>query len=105
MSFARNRNTMKYLGSLRGEGALAADIEEGAPTLGRVSYEIDGYSDRSQRTAAGCIEGDAHTLTQAYEARNVHLRLSSGSTSVELVLADPRGGSWAEVTITGPFPL
>ena len=96
---------MKYLGSLRGEGELSTDAEHGPSLLGEVTYEIEGYDDRSRRSAAGRVEGDARTLTRAYAATHVHLRLADHPASIEVVLSDPKGGTSAEVTVAGQFPL
>lgn len=103
MSSLRHPGPLKYLGSLRGSGSLA--IDGGLPELGDVVYEIEGFVDRTHRTATGRIEGDAGALTLAFQAGRARLTLARGLGPVEIVLLDPQGGQSAEVTVSGPFPL
>ena len=93
---------LKHLGSLRGNGSLSA--AGGREGLGPVVYEIDGYLDRTARSANGKVEGDACALAKAFRAGAATLSLSSGA-SVNVVLSNPQGDSAAEITVTGGFPL
>jgi hypothetical protein len=93
---------MRYLGTLRGSGRLS--LQNGEQSLGAVTYEIDGYCNHLERSANGQIEGDAAILTQAFCAGHAGILLADGS-SLQVVLADPQGGSTAEVKVNGYFPL
>ena len=96
------RRQLKYLGTLHGDGMVS--VENGARSLGRVSYEIDGYLDRTTRSASGQIEGAGLVLAQAFHAGAVSLALGDGS-SLDIVLSDPQGGGTAEISVRGAFPL
>lgn len=96
------RPSLKYLGALHGSGSLF--IGNGERSLGLVGYEIDGYLDRTMRSANGQIEGDSTVLAQAFQAGAARIVLAGGP-SVEVVLSDPQGGPTAEITVSGRFPL
>jgi hypothetical protein len=95
-------HSLQYLGTLRGSGTLS--LKNGEQSLGGITYEIDGYCNQFARSANGQIEGEDRVLTQAFQAGVVGILLSDGS-SIEVVLADPHGGSTAEVQVNGDFPL
>jgi hypothetical protein len=97
-----SRRPLKHLGALHGSGVVS--IENGQQSLGLVSYEIDGYLDRTTRSASGQIEGAVSVLAQAFRAGGASLALSNGP-SVDIVLSDPQGGPTAEVDVSGAFPL
>jgi 20S proteasome alpha/beta subunit len=100
MTVIRNRSSLKHLGALHGSGTLSA----GKQCFGSVSYEIDGYLERSVRSANGQIEGDVAVLEQAFRAGAARIALEGGS-SIEVVLSDPQGGPTAEIKVSGHFPL
>ena len=97
----RNR-PLKHLGTLRGVGALS--IHGQREPLGPIEFEIDGFRDRDVRSASGQIEGDAAILAAAFVAGAASIGLDGG-ISIDVVLADPVGGSVTEIKVTGPFPL
>lgn len=97
-----NRRPLKHLGTLHGRGMVS--IKDGERSLGPVRYEIDGYLDRTTRSANGEIEGDISVLAQAFGAGSASLALDGGP-SVEVVLSDPQGGPTAEISVSGAFPL
>ena len=100
-SFGRG-SSLKHLGTLHGRGRLS--ISDGEQSLGAVAYEIDGYLDRTIRSANGQIEGDVAVLARAYQAGGAAITLAEGP-SVDVVLSNPQGGTTAEVTVSGRFPL
>jgi|SoiMethySBSTD1v2_1073268.scaffolds.fasta_scaffold662682_1 hypothetical protein len=100
MTLISNRSSLKYLGTLHGSGSLSS----GKKRLGLVSYEIDGYLERTIRTANGQITGDIAVLEQAFRAGAACIALEGGS-SVDVDLADPQGGPTAEIDVSGRFPL
>ena len=102
MTRLSRNHSLQYLGTLRGSGSLS--LQNGLQSLGAVTYEIDGYCSHFARTANGQIEGEDKVLTQAFQAGVAGILLSDGS-AVEVVLADPHGGSTAEVRVNGDFPL
>ena len=85
-------------------GQRHSSLQNGEQSLGGITYEIDGYCNQFARSANGQIEGEDRVLTQAFQAGVVSILLSDGS-SIEVVLADPHGGSTAEVQVNGNFPL
>jgi hypothetical protein len=102
MTRSGKNHWLRYLGTMRGSGSLS--LRNGKLSLGAVTYEIDGYGSRFARSANGQIEGNSTALTQAFQAGHAGILLSDGS-SVEIVVADPQGGSTAEIRVTGSFPL
>jgi hypothetical protein len=102
MTRLSRNHLLQYLGTLRGSGSLF--LQNGEQSLGAITYEIDGYCNHCARSANGQIAGEDKVLTQAFQAGVVGIRLSDGS-SIEVVLADPHGGSTAEVQVNGDFPL
>ena len=76
-----SRRPLKHLGALHGSGVVS--IENGQQSLGLVSYEIDGYLDRTTRSASGQIEGAVSVLAQAFRAGGASLapRTAHQSTS------------------------
>ncbi len=95
------RASLKCLGTLHGSGSLS--IHDGKH-LGSVGYEIDGYADRTIRSADGQVEGKSSVLAQAFRAGAARIVLNGGS-SVDIVLSDPQGGQTAEIKVSGRFPL
>jgi hypothetical protein len=69
-----------------------------------VSYEIDGYLDRTMRSANGQIEGESAVLGEAFGAGDAAIVLESGRV-IRVVLSNPFGGPTAEVEVSGRFPL
>jgi hypothetical protein len=102
MTSVRNRSPLKHLGTLHGSGSLS--IGNGEQRLGPVRYEIDGYLERTMRSANGQIEGEIAVLEQAFRAGAACIALEGGS-SIDVVLSDPRGGPTAEIVVSGRFPL
>jgi hypothetical protein len=94
------RSSLKHLGTLHGEGQLSLADDEAS--LGPVSYEIDGFLRREQRSDSGQIEGPAEILGRAFRAGAAIMTLSDGQL-IDVVLADPRGGGTAEFTVSGRF--
>jgi hypothetical protein len=101
MNWQGTRSSLKHLGTLHGTGRLS--IGDGEQSLGDVTYEIDGYLRRDQRSDNGQIEGPAEMLAQAFRAGAACITLSDGQV-VDVVLSDPRGGSTAEIAVNGRFP-
>ena len=97
-----NRPSLKYLGTLHGSGSLS--IRNRRQHLGSVSYEIDGYLERTTRSANGQITGDIAVLEQAFRAGAARIALEGGP-SIDVVLLDPQGGPTAEIQVSGRFPL
>jgi hypothetical protein len=101
MNWQGTRSSLKYLGTLNGTGQLLLD--DGQTNLGDVTYQIDGYNRGALRSDNGEIAGQAATLSRAFRAGAVCIALADGQV-VDVVLADPRGGTAAEVTVSGRFP-
>ena len=99
--FHGKRFALKHLGTLRGRGGLS--IRSDPRLVGTVDYEIDGFADQRQSSANGRIEGNAEILRQAFEARTARIQLEGG-TSIDVVLANPRGGLVAEIVVHGRIP-
>jgi hypothetical protein len=93
--------SLTHLGTLNGHGSLL--IKDGEE-LGSVSYEIDGYLDRTVRWANGQIEGEGGALCEAFGAGDAAIVLESGRL-IHVVLSNPRGGPTAEIEVSGHFPL
>ena len=102
MTWFGNRPSLKHLGTLHGCGGLS--IGNGTQSLGPVTYEIDGYLDRTTRSANGQIEGDRYVLAQAFRAGSASIALEGGPL-VNIVLVDPQDGPTAEITVSGRCPL
>jgi hypothetical protein len=101
MNWQGTRGPLKHLGTLHGTGDLL--VKGGAQSLGAVTYEIDGFIRREQRSDNGQIEGDAQMLARAFRAGSACIALSDGQL-IDVVLSDPKGGATAEVTVRGRFP-
>jgi hypothetical protein len=95
------RSALKHLGTLHGEGQLS--IAESESSLGPVSYELDGFLRREERSDSGQIEGPAEILARAFRAGAAQIVLADGQR-IDVVLADPRGGGAAEFTVSAGFP-
>lgn len=76
MTSTSHRGAIKYLGSLRGIGHLITEGGDREP--GAITYEIDGFLDRTHRSAAGRIEGDSAALVRAFQAERAQLTLDGG---------------------------
>ena len=101
MNWQATRGPLKHLGTLHGTGDLL--VGGGERNLGAVTYEIDGFIRRTERSDSGQIEGDARILARAFRAGAACIALSDGQL-IDVVLSDPRGGATAEVTVRGRFP-
>lgn len=73
MHGSRGKNSLKMLGSLRGEGVLKAAGGE-CP----VTYHLDRYEGRQGRTATGEVDGALGAITGLEEAPTATLVLSTG---------------------------
>jgi hypothetical protein len=96
------KHSLKYLGALHGIGDISIEID--GQNLGSVGYEIDGYLDRTMRSANGQIDGPASVLAKAFHAGTASILLADGQ-SVQVVLSDPQGGPTTEIKVSGRFPL
>jgi hypothetical protein len=101
MNWQSTRRSLKHLGTLHGRGDLL--IDGGEQKLGAVDYEIDGYLRRDLRSDNGQIQGQADILGQAFRAGAACIVMADGQC-VDVVVADPHGGSAAEITVSGRFP-
>lgn len=77
----RGRNSVKLLGSLRGDGLLT-HAEASIP----VSYQLDIYEGRNRRTGGGALEGPLAPLADT-EVKEALLRLATGE-QIEVVLSE-----------------
>jgi hypothetical protein len=77
----RGRNSVKLLGSLRGDGLLT----HGQASIA-VSYQLDIYEGRNRRTGGGALEGPLGPLADA-EVKDAVLRLADGAL-IEVVLSE-----------------
>lgn len=93
---------LKYLGTLRGRGIMTIGDDQLNSCM--ISYEIDGYLERQIYSANGQIKGTMVHLARAFDAGAARIFLSRGR-SVEVVLADPKGSSAAEIMVQGRLPL
>lgn len=90
-SYNRGRRgpTLKFLGSLRGDGALLAAAGE-TP----VSYQLDIYQSGADRTGSGSLEGAMPDVPDDGDMA-ARLRLSNGrEIAVTLQGVDPGGASF-----------
>ena len=101
MTWFGKRNPLTHLGTLHGSGSL---LTRAGQELGPVTYEIDGYLDRTTRSANGQIEGVSAALSHAFDAGAATIVLAGGE-SIRVVVSDPHGGPTAEVEVVGSFPL
>ena len=101
MNWQGVRGALKHLGRLHGRGDLL--VRGGEQSLGAVTYEIDGFLCRGQRSDNGRIEGDAQMLARAFHAGGVCISLSDRQL-IDVVLSDPKGGATAEVKVRRRFP-
>ena len=97
------RSTMRYLGVMRGSGALAC---EGEP-LGRVEYEIDGFLTRpGEIVGSGEIRMAPGELDNAFGRRNLRLTTDQGRV-LEVRFSGKRhdaGAAAAHADIGGDLP-
>jgi hypothetical protein len=102
MTCLGKQRPLKHLGSLHGRGRLFVQGDE--EELGPVRYEIDGYLDRTVRSANGQIEGGRGILRQAFMVGTAMIVLADGQR-IQVVLSDPDGSPVAEVAVSGRLPL
>jgi hypothetical protein len=100
MNWQTKRGALKHLGTLHGTGNL---LIGNAQDLGPVVYEIDGYARRAMRSDNGQINGSAALLAQAFNAGAACIILADGQF-IDVELANPRGGSVAEIMVKDRFP-
>jgi len=74
----RGRNSMKLLGSLRGDGVLSWDDRTAA-----VHYQLDLFEGRDRRSGSGVLDGELADLEAREEP--ARLRLADGF-EIEIVL-------------------
>lgn len=92
----RGKDTVRLVGSLRGEGRLAWGAREDT-----VGYQLDVYAGRSRVTGSGSLDGPLQALAGSGVRVGV-LRLADG-TEVEVALSDvDREGAMFESR--GPLP-
>lgn len=101
MKWQATRGPLKHLGTLHGTGELL--VGSGALNVGQVTYEIDGFARRTQRSDNGQIEGPAGMLARAFRTGGACIVLADGQR-IDIVLSDPRGTSKADVRVKDRFP-
>lgn len=95
-SRGRRGQALKFLGSMRGQGALLSAAGETA-----VTYQLDVYQNGAERTGSGTLDGDMAALSEADDPA-ARLRLSNGrELSIALQGIDERG---AEFEARGALP-
>ena len=85
----RGKTSMKLLRTLRGDGAVLWSAGEA-----EVSYQLDLYESRHQRSGSGALDGDLAALAEA-GVDAARLRLEDGSElDVVLGQVDPDGATF-----------
>lgn len=65
---------MRFLGTLRGTGVLAA----GEDTIGPADYDLDGYLQQGEVVASGELRMPAEGLNKAFGRRDLRLLTKDG---------------------------